>query len=148
MLQRSMTYFLFLALSISLVVGLPAAAAEKTEIRLGISGKTASFKSLIAHLKTSDTHSFQTVEYPSYDALYEGFKANEVDLALVGAVKYVEAHFETGAMPVIAEGGMVRSMIVVTKDSPVTSTKDLVGLKVREHFVSYQVVVPGFMLYL
>ena len=65
--------------------------------------------------------------YPSYDALYDAFKASEVDLALVGAVKYAEAHYETGAIPIISEGGMIRSMIVVKPDSPIKDLKDLAG---------------------
>jgi phosphonate transport system substrate-binding protein len=108
-----------------------APAAEKQTVRLGLTEKRetlrSSFGGILDHLKTSDAYAFEITAFPDYDSLYEAFKAGKIDLALVGAVKYAEAHFETGAIPVIAEGGMVRSVIIVRKDSAITDLKGVVG---------------------
>lgn len=124
------TAALVLSLFIAVASG-PLLAAEKETVRLGLTEKkehlASNFGGILAHLKSSGSYEFVVTLYPDYDAVYDAFKKGAIDLALVGAVKYAEAHFETGAIPVIAEGGMVRSMIIVKKDSPITELKDLAG---------------------
>jgi phosphate/phosphite/phosphonate ABC transporter binding protein len=114
-----------------LALSVPISAAGKETIRVGVREKKAdlrkNFGGVVSHLESSESYEFSFVTFDDYDALYEAFKAREVDLALVGAVKYAEAHYETGAIPIVAEGGMVRSMIVVPNDSPISNIKGLTG---------------------
>jgi len=119
-------------LSLSLLAfSSPTHAAEKQTVRVGVRETQAdlqrNFGGVVSHLASSDSFEFAFMTFDDYDALYEAFKAGTVDLALVGAVKYAEAHFETGAIPIVAEGGMVRSMIVVRNDSPIKDIKGLTG---------------------
>lgn len=120
-----------LVLSLALVLISSPAVADKVTVRVGLTtdkgNLQASFGGIINHLQTSDEYSFVVTTYDSYDTLYDAFKGKKVDLALVGAVKYAEAHFETKAVPIIAEGGMTRSMIVVRNDSPIRDVKSLAG---------------------
>lgn len=110
---------------------LAADAADKTTLRMGVTEKKAtlqsSFGGLLDHLKSSDSFDFVVTAYDDYDQLYAAFRERRIDLALVGAVKYVEARSETGAIPVIAEGGMTRSVIVVKADSPIREVRSLAG---------------------
>jgi len=129
MLFTRRRFALVLALAFALF---PAAmTSAKETVRIGLTVKKEhlrnDFGGILDHLATSDAYDFQVSTFPDYDALYEAFKAKKVDLALLGAVKYAEAHYETGALPIIAEGGMVRSMIIVSNDSPIKNIKGLVG---------------------
>jgi phosphonate transport system substrate-binding protein len=119
---------------VSLVVSLlpfASRAADKQTVRLGLTEKKAtlqsSFGGILDHLKSSSSIEFVVTAYDDYDQLYAAFKEKKIDLALVGAVRYVEARSETGAIPVIAEGGMARSVIVVRTDSPIKDVKSLAG---------------------
>lgn len=111
----------------------PICAAPKAlKITLGLIAKSdqdaqRDFAGLIQHLHASPEVEFDIRSFPTYEAVYEAFKQNKVDMALVGAVKYAQAHFETGAIPVIAEGGLTRAYIVVLRQSPIKSIKGLRG---------------------
>jgi len=126
---RAITALALSALTIGLC--LPADGADKQTIRVGVTEKKAelqrNFGGVISHLQTSPDYAFEFVTFDDYDALYAAFKNRSVELALVGSVKYAEAHFETGAVPIVAEGGMVRSMIIVANESPIRDTKSLKG---------------------
>jgi phosphonate transport system substrate-binding protein len=109
---------------------LPSLASAQQKVSVGFTAASpeaaeAEFKGLFAHLRASKEVAFDIKVFPSYDALYSAFKQKQLDLALVGAVKYAQAHFETGAVPIIAEGGLVRSMIIVPKASKLASGKEL-----------------------
>lgn len=108
-----------------------ADAGDKQSVRLGLTEKKenlqSSFGGILKHLETSGEYTFVVSTFNDYESLYEAFKAGKVDLALVGAVKYAEAHYETGAIPIIAEGGMTRSMVIVRNDSSIKEVKSLTG---------------------
>lgn len=117
----------------ALTVVLPlVAAAEPPRVSIGVTARSVEaaekdFASIFAHLRGATEVRFDIQVFPTYDALYAAFKAKKLDSALVGAVKYVQAHYETGAVPIISEGGPVRAMIVVAKKSPIQSAKELKG---------------------
>lgn len=118
-------------LLVALLFSVSAFAAPKT-LRLGVTAKSAeekdkNFGPLIAHLAKSTEAKFEVAAYPTYEALYDAFKKRQVDLALVGAVKYVEAKHEVGAIPVVSEGGLVRTVIVAAKSSPLKRATELKG---------------------
>lgn len=126
--KRSLASLFAIAMSLFTV---SAFAAPRT-VRLGVTSKTPAeteqnFGTLIKYLATSPDLKFDVSAYPTYEALYDAFKQNKVDLALVGAVKYVEAHHEIGAIPVVSEGGMIRTVIVVPKASPIKTAAELKG---------------------
>jgi phosphonate transport system substrate-binding protein len=115
------------------VLAIPALAAPRT-LTFGITeGKAgAGFKehaALIAYLQARPEYAFSVKVYPSYEALYDAFKANQVDIAAVGPVKYVQARFETGAIPVVAENAKVESAMFASASSPVTTVEQLRGKK-------------------
>jgi phosphonate transport system substrate-binding protein len=125
-------FFLSLALSIVMLsMTLPAAA--KTIVTLGVTEGAATgamgneMKPVMAHLGTSKTLDFQLKVFPNHDALYTALKAGKVDLAFLGAVKYVEAHDEIGAIPLFAEGEKVRSYLVVPPNSSIKTPEELKG---------------------
>jgi len=125
---RLVAIALFAALA--LVVSHPLFAKQK--LSLAFTGKSQAevdktFAGMIAHLQSSPDFEFVISSYPNYEESYAALKAKKVDLVVIGAVLYVEAHHETGAVPIIAEGNAVRSMIVVKKDSPIKSVKELKG---------------------
>lgn len=118
------------------IVSLAAAslfAAPKTVMTLGVTEGAATgamgneMKPLIDHLGTSTMLDVQLRVFPNHDVLYQALKSGKVDLAFLGAVKYVEAHDEIGAIPLVAEGEKVRSYIVVPPASPIQSPADLKG---------------------
>ena len=82
---------------------------------------------VVAQLQTSPSIDVKLVVYPNHDALSAALKQNKVDLAFLGAVKYVEAHFDFGAEPVVAECCNVRTFIAVTPGSPFQSVEQLKG---------------------
>jgi phosphonate transport system substrate-binding protein len=108
------------------------AAAEPPKVSVGVTAKSAEaaekdFEGIFKHLRSSTDVKFDIQVFSTYEALYEAFKAKKLDSALVGAVKYAQAHHETGAVPILSEGGPVRAMIVVAKESPITSASQLKG---------------------
>ena len=130
-MPRFRARFTLVSLLLCSVIGTSLFAAERQILRMGLAGTPEaverSFGAILAHLETSEDYRFEITTYSNYDVLYAAFKAAEIDLALVGSVKYAEARHETGAIPIIAEGGMVRSMIVVKLDSPIKTVRDLQG---------------------
>ncbi|MBI2212430.1 MAG: PhnD/SsuA/transferrin family substrate-binding protein [Acidobacteria bacterium] len=125
---RAVTLLLFA--SFGLVFAEPLFAKQK--LSLALTGKSRaevdkSFAGIIAHLQSSSLFEFEIVQYTTYEESYAALKSKNVDLVVIGAVKYVEAHHEIGAVPIVAEGGAVRSMIIVRKDSPLKSAKELKG---------------------
>jgi phosphonate transport system substrate-binding protein len=125
-LRRFATVF---TLALSLAV---TAFAAPPTVRLGLSSKNAeetqkNFGTLMKYLASATDVKYEVSTYPTYEALYDAFKQQKVDIALVGAVKYVEAHHELGAIPIISEGGMIRSVIVVPKNSPLKTAAELKG---------------------
>lgn len=82
---------------------------------------------LIKHLNSGSELKVEVKVFPNYDAVYDAFKAKKVDFAAIGPVKYVQARFETGAVPVAAEGTRTQSVIFVPAGSPLKSVKDLKG---------------------
>lgn len=85
-------------------------------------------EAFLAHLNASpDLH--VTVEtFPSYDDAFEMLKTHKADLMLAGSVKYVQAHDEIGAIPVVVEAPKwLESVLFVAKDSPITSVAQLKG---------------------
>lgn len=119
-----------LALVLSLLA--PIAFAKQTLV-LGVNSGASpaamleEMAAVIRHVNTSPNIKIELKTYPSHDALYAGLKKNEVDLAFLGAVKYVEAHFELGAEPLVSEGSMNRSAIVVPPGSKIRTVADLRG---------------------
>lgn len=81
----------------------------------------------IKHLKASADFAFEVKVFSNYDELYAAFKAKQLDLAAIGPVKYVQARHETGAIPVVAEGSMQRSVLVIPPASNLKSVKELKG---------------------
>ena len=82
---------------------------------------------IVAHVNTSPAVSVKLRVFPNHDALYAALRAKEVDLAFLGAMKYVEAHQEMGAVPIVAEGHATRSAIAVPPGSPIKRVEDLRG---------------------
>ncbi len=107
-------------------------AAEPPHVSLGVTSRSAEtaekeFAGIFKHLRSSSEVRVDIQVFSSYEALYSAFKTKKLDSALVGAVKYAQAHYETGAVPIVSEGGPVRAMIVVEKSSPIKSAKELKG---------------------
>lgn len=121
------------AVAVAFVVASVAAQAAPRTVSLGISeGKTAGaalkeHAALIKHLNSSADLKVEVKIYPGYDALYEAFKTRKVDFAAIGPVKYVQARFETGAVPLAAEGQRLQSVVFVPAGSPIKSVKELRG---------------------
>jgi phosphonate transport system substrate-binding protein len=85
---------------------------------------------VLTHLNTASNLKFTLKTYPTYDATYDAFKRGEAELMLVGSVKYVQAHSEIGAIPVVVEEPRWQeSVVVVAKGSPLKSVGDLKGKK-------------------
>ena len=116
------------------LLALPAGAREN--LVLGVSGgaNTAATQremaSVLRHLNTSTDLSVTLKVFESHEDLYAAFHDGKVDLALLGPVKYVQAHHELGAVPVVAEGPEVRGIIAVAPKSPITKIEQLRGRKV------------------
>jgi len=108
------------------------ASAEPPLVSIGVTAKNAEaaekdFAGIFKHLRGAKDVRFDIQVFSTYEALYEAFKSRKLDSALVGAVKYAQAHHETGAIPIISEGGSVRAMIIVAKASPIKSAAQLKG---------------------
>lgn len=123
--------FALLAFTLALLA-VPQEALAKQKLGLGLTGKSRAevdktFAGLLAHLNASPDFEFEISTFQTYEASYAALKAKKVDVVLIGAVLYVEAHHEIGAVPIVAEGSANRSMIVVRKGSPIKSAKELKG---------------------
>ena len=115
-----------------------AAASEASARTLTIAtaeGSTAGsaakeLAGVLAHLNSSSDLKYTLKTYPTYDATYEAFKRGEAELMLVGSVKYVQAHSELGAVPVVVEEPRWQeSVVIVPKSSPLKSVAELKGKK-------------------
>jgi len=97
----------------------------------GTAGSAAKeLSGVMAHLNSGDALKFTLKPYPSYDATYAAFRRGEADLMLVGSVKYVQAHSEIGAIPVVVEEPRWQeSVIIVPTASPLKSVAGLKGKK-------------------
>jgi phosphonate transport system substrate-binding protein len=85
---------------------------------------------VMTHLNARSDLKFALKTYPTYDAAYEGFKRGEAELMLVGSVKYVQAHSEVGAIPVVVEEPRWQeSVVVVGNGSPIKTVAELKGKK-------------------
>ncbi len=131
-IQGNIARFFSLLLFASLTLVSTQAAIAKQKLSLAFTGKSQAevdktFAGIIAHLQSSTAFEFEISSYPTYEETYAALKSKKIDLALIGAVLYVEAHHEIGAVPIVAEGSAVRSMIVVRKESPIKSAKELKG---------------------
>jgi phosphate/phosphite/phosphonate ABC transporter binding protein len=123
-----MTRFL-LALSLAAATLAPPLAVQAKEtVTLGYSGRDVA--PVVQHLNASPLLQVQAVAFANDDALYEALRAGKVDLAFLGAVRYVQAHHEFGALPVVADGKASRGVIVVPAPSPLTSAKQLRGKRI------------------
>jgi phosphonate transport system substrate-binding protein len=107
--------------------------AQPRKLTLGIpEGKTPGsalkeHEAFIRHINSSKEFQFEVKVFPTYDAVYDAFKAKKLDLASIGPVKYVQARHETGAIPIAMEGAMQRAVIAVRNDSPLKSVGELKG---------------------
>jgi phosphonate transport system substrate-binding protein len=112
-----------------------AQAAPKTLAIATSEGSTAGgaareLAGILAHLNSGSDLKFTLKAYPSYDATYAAFKRGEAELMLVGSVKYVQAHSEIGAIPVVVEEPRWQeSVIIVPSASPLKSIAELKGKK-------------------
>jgi phosphonate transport system substrate-binding protein len=119
------------ALAFSLLFASPALA--KQTVILGVNEGAAAgqiaheMAPIVEHLNTSPTISVELRVFPNHDVLVQALQEKKVDLAFLGAVKYVEAHSELGAVPLVQEGTAVRSFIAVPPNSPIRSVEELKG---------------------
>ncbi len=123
----------FLTTLCCLLVAFATAAAPRTFVIATAEGKSpgaaaTELEGLLAHLNAQPEMHFTVTTYPSYDAAYDAFKAGKAELMLVGSVKYVQAHHEIGAIPVVAEAPKWQeSVIVVATGSPIRTFEQLKG---------------------
>jgi len=108
-------------------------AAERTLI-FGVNDSSQAaaekdFAAILAHLNAAPDLKFTIRSYPNYDELAGALRDKKVDIANLGAVKYVEAHDAFGAVPLVSDGGKVTTVIFVSKSSPITSAAQLKGKK-------------------
>lgn len=118
---------------------LAAAAASQASARTltiataegGAAGTAAKeLSGILAHLNSSSDLKYTLKTYPNYDATYDAFKRGEAELMLVGSVKYVQAHSEVGAIPVVVEEPRWQeSVVIVPKSSALKSVAELKGKK-------------------
>ncbi len=110
-------------------------AAAENKLTLGVTDASQAlaekdFAALLVHMNAAPDLKVAIRAYPTYDALADALREKKVDVAVLGAVKYVEAHDSFGAVPLVSEGGKVTTVIFVRKDSPITSPAQLKGKKV------------------
>lgn len=120
-----------LSLLISIVLTLPVSARQR--LTFGVNegaepGQIArEMTPVIDHLNASPDITVELKVFPSNDALYEALRDGKVDVVFIGAVKYVQAHHEFGAIPLVAEGRSTRSSIAVPVASPIKTVEELKG---------------------
>jgi phosphonate transport system substrate-binding protein len=113
-----------LLLGLSLVAVTHAVAAKQNVV-LGVSGRPVD--AVVRHLNASPEIAVQVKTFATDDLLYDALRDGQVDLAFLGAVRYVQARYEFGATPLVADGKASRSIIAVPIASPITSVKQLRG---------------------
>lgn len=127
----SMSRLVHLPVLISIVLALPGSAKQRLTFGVNegaVVGQTArEMAPVVAHLNTSPAIRVELKVFPSNDALYDVLRDRKVDVVFVGAVKYVQAHHEFGAIPLVAEGRSTRSSIAVPATSPVKTVEELKG---------------------
>jgi phosphonate transport system substrate-binding protein len=105
-------------------------AAEETVV-LGVTGNPASTQremaAVVKHVNSSPTVALELKVFPSHEDLYAALAENKVDLAFLGAVKYIRARHELGAVPIVSEGPAARGLIAVPSGSPIQRVEDLRG---------------------
>ena len=115
------------------VLAAMTATAARQVVTLGVNegaqaGQMAhEMAGVVAQLQTSPSIDVRLKTYPNHDALYAALKASQVDVAFLGAVKYVEAHYDFGATPIVAECCSVRTFIAVMPGSPYQTVEQLRG---------------------
>ncbi len=123
----------FLTTLLCVLVAVTAAAAPRNFVIATAEGKSpgaaaTELEGLLAHLNALPDMHFSVATYPSYDAAYDAFKSGKADLMLVGSVKYVQAHHEIGAIPLVAEAPKWQeSVVVVSTNSPISTIEQLKG---------------------
>ena len=128
-----MSFMSRIAVACCLVFTLIVTAAGKQVVTLGVNEGSLpgqmerEMAGVVAQLQTSPSIDVKLKVYPNHDALSAALKQNQVDLAFLGAVKYVEAHYEFGATPIVAECCNVRTFIAVMPDSPFQTVEQLRG---------------------
>ncbi len=127
-IRRRLSLLLFLFCAAGL------AAAER-KLTFGVTdGSQAAaeqdFGGIVAHLNSAPDLKVAIRAYSNYDALADALREKKVDVAYLGAVKYVEAHDAFGAIPLVSDGGKVTTVIFVRKDSAITTPAQLKGKKV------------------
>ena len=126
-LVRHMTRLLPLCLLVMVLLATAGVHAAEPVI-LGYSGRDVA--PVVKHLNSSGKLTVQAREFAHDDALHDALRDGKVDLAFLGAVRYVQAHHEFGAVPVVADGKASRAIIVAPASSPLTSVKELKGKRV------------------
>ena len=120
-----------IAFALAFALALPALAKETIVLGLNegaVPGQIArEMGPVVAHLNSSPEIAVDVKVFPNHDLLVEALKDHKVDLAFLGAVKYVEVHQELGAVPLVQEGTAVRTFIAVPPDSPVKTVEELKG---------------------
>ncbi len=119
------------AVALTVLLSIPATAKQLVILGLNegaVPGQIArEMGPVLAHLNTSPDLQFEVKVYPNHDLLVDALRDHKVDLAFLGAVKYVETHSEIGAVPLVQEGTAVRSFIAVPPKSPVKTIEELKG---------------------
>ena len=123
-----LTRFLVMALAL---LGSNKLLAAKHSLVLGVSGRPVD--DVVKHLNTGDL-SIRVQTFHTDDELYAALGDGRVDLAFMGAVRYVQAHYQFGANPLVADGNASRSMLVVPVSSPITRVSQLKGKRVAFGF--------------
>ena len=109
------------------ILAIPIVAAPRQQVTFGVNeGTTAGqmqheMAGALAQLQTSPSIDVKLRVFPNHDALAAALQRGDVDLAFLGAVKYVEAHFLFGATPVVAECCSVRSFLPLRSSKPPSS---------------------------
>lgn len=118
-------------LGLSLLLSLPATAKQTLKIGVaeGKGKQTAaeSFAPFLKQMNASSKYAFEMVVFEDGEKQYDALRDGKVDLAFLGPAPYVKAHHEFKALPVAAEKGELRSMLVVTKSSPIRTVEGLRG---------------------
>lgn len=111
-----------------LTLFLAATASAAEPVVLGYSGRDVA--GVVRHLNSSGRLRVETRVLADDDTLYGALRDGEVDIAFLGAVRYVQAHHEFGAVPIVADGKASRAVIVAPASSRVVSVKELKGKRV------------------
>src|SRR5438067_849049 len=113
-------------LAVALLLVTSSLLAAPPTLTFGVVESPVIFDGFVKELNTSANYKVALKVFPNFDELYKAFNANQVDIAYLGAVKYVEAHQELVAIPIVSDG-TVQSFIFVKKDSPIKTVAELKG---------------------